>query len=66
MKTEIVIKQGKAKIVLYPESEFEEDLIEKVVDSRKGYATNTSISTDTRHSIHYNHKIEIKLIENKK
>jgi hypothetical protein len=66
MKTEIVINQGKAKIVLYPESEFEAILIENIKDSRKGYATNTSISTDTRHSIHSNHKIEIELIENKK
>ena len=37
MKTEIIINQGKAKVVLTPESEFEMDLIEKIVDSKIGY-----------------------------
>jgi hypothetical protein len=37
MKTEVLICNGRAKIVLHAENEFEKDLIEKVKDSRIGY-----------------------------
>ena len=66
MKTEVVIWQGKAKIVLHAESEFEKDLIEKVKDSRQGYSTETNVLTDYRYHSHDNHRIEIRLNENVK
>ena len=66
MKTEIVIKEGKAKVVLTAESEFELDLIEKVVDSKIGYNTETTVSTNCSYGTHSDHKIEINLIERKK
>ena len=65
MKTEILITQGKAKIMLTAESEFELDLIEKIVDSRIGYDTGVSVSTDCTYQEHRNHRIEIYLTEKK-
>jgi len=65
MKTEIVIWQGKAKVVLHAENEFEKDLIEKVKDSREGYETKTTVLTDYGYSTHSKHRIEIDLIENR-
>ena len=69
MKTEVVIWQGKAKIVLYVENEFEKELIEKVKNSRFGYDTKTTFATDYdgfSYNKHKNHRIEISLIENEK
>jgi hypothetical protein len=70
MKTEVVIWQGKAKVVLHAENEFEKDLIEKVKDSRQGYETKTTVLTDSEsvygYSTHSKHRIEIDLIENVK
>jgi len=66
MKTEIVIWQGKIKVVLHAENEFEKDLIEKVKDSREGYETKTTVLTDYGYSAHSKHRIEIDLIENVK
>ena len=66
MKTEIIINQGKAKVVLTPESEFESDLIEKIVDSKIGYEKKTTVLTDNGYYQHKNHRIEISLIEKNK
>jgi hypothetical protein len=63
MKTEVLILQGKAKIVLYPENEFEKELIEKVKDSRLGYKTETQVLTEYGYQTHSKHRIEIELIE---
>ena len=63
MKTEVLIWQGKAKVVLHAESEFEKDLIERIKDSRQGYDTETTVLTDYHYHEHKNHKIEISLIE---
>jgi len=68
MKTEIVIKQGNAKIILRAESEFEEDLIEKIKDSKVGYDFDTYVATDNTYGSHFthkNHRIEISLTESK-
>ena len=64
MKTEVVIWQGKAKIVLRAENEFEKDLIEKVKDSKIGYTTTTEVLTDYNYQSHTKHRIEIGLNEN--
>jgi hypothetical protein len=64
MKTEVVIWQGKAKIVLHAENEFEKELIEKVKDSRLGYKTETQVLTDYSYQSHTKHRVEIDLIEN--
>ena len=69
MKTEIVIKQGNAKIVLRAENEFEEDLIEKIKDSKVGCDFDTFVATDNEYGsyfTHKNHRIEISLTEKKK
>jgi hypothetical protein len=66
MKTELIITQGKAKIVLTCESEFELDLIEKIKDSRIGYEAKTSVLTDYKYHSHSNHRIEVNLIEKEK
>ena len=66
MKTEIVTTQGKSKIVLKPENEFEIDLIEKIVDSKIGYNTTTDIATNCTYHTHSKHRIEINLIEKTK
>lgn len=67
MKTEVVIWQGKAKVVLHAENEFEKDLIEKVKeDNLEGYETKTTVLTDYLYSTHSKHRIEIELIENVK
>jgi hypothetical protein len=63
MRTEIVILQGNAKVVLHAESEFERDLIEKIKDSREGYETKTTVLTDYKYHSHSKHRIEIDLIE---
>ena len=63
MKTEIVIWNGKAKIVLHAENEFEKDLIEKVKNSRVGYETQTDVLTDCSYQNHTKHRIEINLTE---
>jgi hypothetical protein len=63
MKTEVVIWQGAAKIVLHAENEFEKDLIEKVKDSRIGYETKTEVLADYSYSTYSKHRIEINLIE---
>ena len=64
MKTEIIIWQGAAKVVLYPENEFEKELIEKIKDSKKGYQTKTNVLTDYLYQTHSKHRIEISLNEN--
>jgi len=64
MITEIKILQGRAKIILKAESEFERDLIEKVVDSKLGYETTSSVKTDYSYHSHSNQRIEINLLEN--
>ena len=69
MKTELVITQGRAKLVLTCESEFELDLIEKIKDSRIGYEVKASVLTDYdyyNYQSHSNHRIEVNLIEKKK
>lgn len=66
MKSEVVIWQGKAKIVLHAENEFEKELIEKVKDSRIGYKTETQVLTEYGYHTHSKHRIEIDLIENVK
>ena len=66
MKTEVVIWQGKAKIVLHAENEFEKELIEKVTDSRLGYKMETQVLTDYSYQSHTKHRVEIDLIENVK
>ena len=69
MKTEVKIWQGKSSIVLYAENDFEEDLIEKIVDSRLGYDIETSIMTDTdfyAYTNMKNHRVEISLTEKTK
>lgn len=63
MKTEVVIWQGKAKVVLHAENEFEKDLIERIKDSRQGYDTQTTVLTDYQYHSHKDHRIEIDLIE---
>lgn len=65
MKTEVIIWQGEAKIVLHAENEFEKDLIEKVKNSRIGYNTTSQVLTDYSYQSHTKHRIEINLIENK-
>lgn len=64
MKTEVLIWQGKAKIVLHAENEFEKDLIEKVKNSRIGYKTEAEVLTKCSYHTHSEHRIEISLIEN--
>lgn len=66
MRTEVLIWQGKAKIVLHAENEFEKDLIEKIKDSKLGYETQTEVLTDYTFYSHTKHRIEIDLIEKKK
>ena len=66
MKTEVVIWQGKAKIVLYADNEFEKELIEKVKDSRVGYETTCEVLTDYGYHTHSKHRIELNLIEKTK
>jgi len=66
MRTEVIIWQGQAKIVLHAENEFEKDLIEKVKDSRLGYETKSEVLTDYGYSTHSKHRIEINLIEKTK
>lgn len=63
MKTELVIVQGSAKLVLTCENEFELDLIEKIKDSKIGYEAKTSVLTDYNYHSHSNHRIEVNLIE---
>ena len=66
MKTEVIVWQGKAKVVLYAENEFEKDLIEKIKDSRIGYETKTTVLTDYNYHSHSKHRIEIDLDEKQK
>jgi hypothetical protein len=66
MKTEILIKEGKAKIILNAENEFEKDLIERIVKSRIGYEIKTTALTDYNYQSHSNQRIEINLIEKQK
>lgn len=63
MKTEVVIWQGKAKIVLHAENEFEKDLIEKIKNSKLGYEKNTEVLTNYSYHEHTKHRIEINLEE---
>lgn len=65
MKTKIITIDGSTSIVLTPESEFEEDLIEKIVDSRPEYHISTRVTTQSQYGIHSNHTIDIDLIKNK-
>ena len=66
MKTKLIVNEGKAKIVLTCENEFEVDLIEKIKDSRGGYKIETEALRDyDYHNHHKNHRIEINLLEEK-
>jgi hypothetical protein len=66
MKTQVIITQGNAQIVLIPDNEFETDLIEKLVDNKIGYTTTTEVKTDYIFCNHKNHMIKINLSENTK
>jgi hypothetical protein len=63
MKSEIVIKQGITTVVLYAENEFEKDFIEKVIDSKIGYETKTTVTSNYSYHSHSKQRIEINLIE---
>ena len=66
MKTEVIIWDGKARIVLYAENEFEKDLVEKIKDSKIGYEIHTNIVTEKAFNEHSRHRIEVNLTEKTK
>mgnify|MGYP006449904029 CR=1 FL=1 len=66
MKSEIKITEGKAKIILKAESEFERDLVEKVMDSNENYEIESDFFTDFDFNQHHYHRIEIDLKEKSK
>tara|TARA_R110000851_G_scaffold108049_1_gene228799 strand:+ start:486 stop:686 length:201 start_codon:yes stop_codon:yes gene_type:complete len=65
MKTQLVITEGKAKLVLNCESEFERDLIEKIIDSKIGYDIEAIVKSECIYHTHSKHRIEVQLLEKK-
>jgi len=60
MKANVVIGDGKTEIVLTAENKFEADVIENTIDGDYEL-TKTTITSDFRHHMHENHRIEIEI-----
>ena len=65
MKAKVIIEQGRTKVILTPENDFETDIIEKVADAKVNYNVETTVSTDFLYHSHTKHKIELNLIKRK-
>ena len=67
MKTEVIISEGKTKIVLTPENDFENDVLVKLEYSCKGYVIATDIKNVFKNSnLRENeYRIEMELTEKK-
>ena len=64
MRTELIIIDGRTKITLKPENNFEKDLVEKVVDRINSIDVDVKALSDYGYGVRNNHRIEIHLNEN--
>lgn len=60
MKAKVIIENGCTEIILTPENEFEEDVLEKVYEN-KYEITNTKIYVLAYYGIYSKHKITINI-----
>lgn len=61
MKTKVIIENGEVDIVLTPETDFEKDVIEKMVDKQKNYTISTYADTQHKFGNHSEHNIKINI-----
>ena len=62
MKAKVVIEQGRTKVVLTADNDFEKDVIEQVKDFNYRYNIETTVQTDYAYHNHSNHRIELDII----
>lgn len=63
MKTKVVIENGETTIVLTPENDFENDVIEKIKKKPEKFSIHTSINVDYSYSRYSNHNIKLSIKE---
>jgi hypothetical protein len=66
MYTKVIIEQGKTKVVLTPENDFETDLIEKIHDRKEKYTLNATVDAKYGYNSYSNYRIEIDMFQNEK
>lgn len=66
MKVILIIENGKTKVVLRPENDFETDTIEKVFDKNHNYDISTEFKADYACQEHSDYRIEINITEKPK
>jgi len=60
MEAKVIIENGKTRIELTPDNEFETEVIERVRDEKYKIST-TSVHADYSFNTHSNHKITINI-----
>lgn len=63
MKAKVIIENSETTIKLFPENEFEKDVIEKMVDKKEAFSPLTSFNTKYSYGTHSQHDITINIKE---
>jgi len=63
MKAKVTIENGRTKVVLKPENDFEIDVLEKVYDSKKNYEIETTVNANYNFGSWQDHELEINLVK---
>jgi hypothetical protein len=61
MKTKVIIENGETTIILTPENEFENDVIEKVYNRKVDYNIHSNFSAEISYGTYHKHKIELSI-----
>jgi hypothetical protein len=65
MKTKIVIENGETEIVLKPENEFDNDVLQKMHKNKLGYSLVVEVNADLKYGIYDNYSMSINIKENR-
>lgn len=63
MKAKVTIENGRTKVVLKPENDFEIYVLEKVYDSKKNYEIETTVNANYKFGSWQDHELEINLVK---
>lgn len=63
MKTSVLIENGRTKIILTPENDFEKDIIEKLYIKKEKHELITTVQADYNYATYNKHKIILNIKE---
>lgn len=63
MKTKVIIENKATTIILTPENEFEEDVIDKVYCKKEKFTLSTNVGAKYNYGTYSQHRIEISINE---